>query len=234
MGYWPRPKNYDTDIGQHVDPLEERNLLSLIKGLFWLVVFTIFLAILGRIFLFEIAQTNTYAMVPNIMPGDTVLVLTRGKLGPGEVAMCKDPENPGQMVIGRIMGIPGSTFEMENNMLNLNGKRIDYTVEGPKLLYEENIDGEHIELQFSTGLEKVSGRVYNTALMNRAGNQSFAKTEIESGFFLIGDNRNRARDSREYGEVPIEDCIGSPFLVIWPGPDSGDFRFRLRFLQWIQ
>ena len=207
--------------------------MSLIKGLFWLTVFILFLGILGRIFLFDIAQINTYAMVPNIMPGDTFLVLTRGKLGPGEVAMCKDPENPEQMVVGRIVGVPGSTFAMRDNQLVLNDKQVDRSFDSPKLLYEDNTGGEQTEHTISVALEKVSGHVYHVALMDRAGDKSYAKTEVESGFFLVGDNRNRARDSREFGEIPIGDCIGTPFMVVWPGPDSGDFRFKLRFLQWI-
>lgn len=207
--------------------------MPLIKSLFWLIIFAVVLGILGRIFLFEIAQINTYDMVPNIMPGDTFLVLTRGKLGPGEVAMCKDPDNPDLMIVARIMGVPGSTFAMENNQLIINGKHIDHSFDGPNLLYEDNTGGEHTEQFISVALEKVAGRVYHVAIMNRAGDNSFDETEVESGFFLVGDNRNRSRDSRNFGEIPINDCIGSPFLIVWPGSDSGDFRFKLRFFEWI-
>jgi hypothetical protein len=69
--------------------------------------------------------------------------------------------------------------------------------------------------------------------MDRAGDKDFSEFEVESGFFIVSDNRNMARDSRHFGEVPIEDCIGTPFIVIWPGPDSGDFKFKNRLLEWI-
>lgn len=209
-------------------------MIKLIKGLFGLTVFLAVLLIIGRIFFFEIARTDSYSMVPNILAGDTFLVFTRGTLGPGEVAMCKDPENPGMMVVGRILGVPGSTFALRNNMLVINNDTIQRNFEGPELLYEDNTGGENTEFTVASAVEKVGGHVYNVALMSRAGYKNFSKKEVENGFFVVGDNRNRARDSRDFGEIPIEDCIGTPFLIIWPGPDSGDFKFKNRLFQWIE
>ncbi len=209
-------------------------MLTVIKGLFWLVVFLALILIIGRIFFFEIARTDSYNMVPNLLAGDTFLVATRGTLGPGEIAMCKDPENPGMMVLGRIMGVPGSTFSMHDNQISVNGAAIQKQYDGPELLYEDNTGGENAEFIISSAEEKVAGHVYNVAIMSRAGPKSFAKTEVETGFFLLGDNRNRSRDSRDFGEIPIEDCVGSPFLIVWPGPDSGDFKFKNRFLDLVE
>ena len=208
---------------------------SVIKGFFWLVVFLALMLIIGRIFFFEIARTDSYTMVPNILAGDTFLVFTRGTLGPGEIAMCKDPENPGMMVVGRIMGVPGSTFAVKRNMLEINGEIIQRTYDGPKLMYEDNTGGgESVDIEVAVGTEKVGGHVYEVALTDRAGYKSFSETDVESGFYLVGDNRNRARDSRDFGEIPIEDCVGTPFLIIWPGPDSGDFKLKNRLGQWVE
>lgn len=209
-------------------------MLTFIKGIFWIVVFLALVLIIGRIFFFEIARTDSYSMVPNILAGDTFLVLTRGKLGPGEIAMCKDPENPEMMVLGRIMGVPGSTFAIAKNQLSLNGSAIQKQYDGPELLYEDNTGGEHAEFIIRTAVEKVAGHVYNLALMSRAGPQNFDKVEVEKGFFLLSDNRNRSRDSRDFGEIPIKDCVGTPFLIAWPGPDSGDFKFKNRFLDILE
>ena len=67
--------------------------------------------------------------------------------------------------------------------------------------------------------------------MDRAGNKQFAKRKVETGFFLLGDNRNRARDSRHFGEVPIGDCIGKAVLILWPAEDNGDLKRNDRFLK---
>ena len=42
---------------------------SVIKGFFWLVVFLVLMFVIGRIFFFEIARTDSYSMVPNILAG---------------------------------------------------------------------------------------------------------------------------------------------------------------------
>ena len=208
-------------------------MATFFKGLFWIVVFAVLLAVIGRIFFFEIAQTGSASMIPNIVPGDVFLVFTPGKLGPGESAVCKDPENPGQMVVGRILGVPGSTFAMTNNLLYINREKINHQFDLPPIMYEEFAGDEVFEYTVDVASEKVAGHVYNVALMDRAGDKDFRTTEVETGFFIVGDNRNKARDSRHFGEIPIGDCIGTPFIVVWPGPDSGDFKFKNRFMQWI-
>jgi signal peptidase I len=207
---------------------------ALIKGLAWIVLFFVASALIGRIFFFEVATTHSYSMVPNLIAGDTFLVFNKGTLGPGDLAMCKDPENPGMMIVLRILGVPGSTFEMKNNVLVLNDAPIAHEQAGPELVYEDNTGGENEEFVVGTATEKAAGHVYEVAMMNRAGDKDFAKTEVEEGFFLVGDNRNRSRDSRDFGEIPIGDCVGNPFLIIRPGPNSGDFKFRNRFLSWVE
>ncbi len=207
--------------------------MDFLKGLFKVSVIIATLFVIGRIFFFQVARTENYSMVPNLLSGDVFLVYTAGTLGPGEVAICKDPENPGAMVVGRIMGVPGSTFELKSNTLYLNSNKIERDSVTSGIMYVDNTSNENAEFEIVTATEKVSGHVYNVALMDRAGDKNFSKWEVDSGFFIIGDNRNRARDSRIFGEIPIEDCVGTPFMIIWPADDSGDFKFKNRFLQWI-
>ena len=202
------------------------------KGIFWILFFGAVITIIGRVFFFNIAKTNSYAMVPNLLPGDTFLVLTIGSLGPGDAALCRDPENPGSMIVSRIMGVPGSTFAIRNNNPLVNGRVLHHQVEG-EVMYEDNTGGEQTEFYIALATEKLAGTVFTVGFMDRAGDKNFDEYEVEEGFFLVGDNRNRTRDSRHFGEVAIEDCVGMPFLVIWPGPDSGDFQFMWRFLDWI-
>jgi signal peptidase I len=207
-------------------------VLKTLKNIFGFIVFLVLLAVIGRIFFFEIAKTNSYSMVPNLVPGDLFVAYTRATLGPGDLALCRDPENPNTMIVSRIMGVPGSTISIQNNSPYINGKQIQHQFHGT-VIYEDNIAGEHSEFLVSIGEEKIGGTVFSIALMERSGDKNFDHYAVEEGFFLVGDNRNRSRDSRHFGEVPIKDCIGMPFLILWPGPDSGDFLFKNRILEWL-
>lgn len=206
---------------------------SLFKGLFWLAILVALVAVIGRMLFFEIVQTTSYSMVPNLFPGDTFLVFTRGLRGPGESVVCHDPENPGAMIVSRIVGVPGTEISMTNNQLQINGRQIFRSYAGKHVMYEDATGGEAQRFTLSFAEEKLAGHLYSVGFAQEVGSDDIRHYEVEEGFYLIGDNRNRARDSRTLGEIPIADCIGTPFIVIWPGPDSGDFKFKNRFLRWI-
>ena len=77
--------------------------------------------------------------------------------------------------------------------------------------------------------EFIGGKHYEVALMEGGGGKEMAVKEVTEGFFVIGDNRNRARDSRHFGEIPIRDCMGKAVLIIQPGEDSGDIKRSKRW-----
>jgi signal peptidase I len=202
------------------------------KVLFGIVVLLVFLAVIGRIFLFNLARTDSYAMVPSLVPGDLFLVLTKGALGPGDIAVCRNPEDPSRLVVSRIIGVPGSTVGISGNRLVINDDIIDHQFSNP-VLYVEDAHGEPLEFLANVAHEYIGGRHFEVAMMKGGGGNNMSVKEIKEGFFVIGDNRNRARDSRHFGEIPIRDCMGKAFLVIWPGEDSGDLKRNDRWFNWL-
>jgi signal peptidase I len=190
------------------------------------------IAILARIFLFNLAKTASYSMIPNIVPGDLFLVATRTKLGPGDIAVCHDPEIPKAMIVGRIVGVPGSTLRIANNDIFINGDHLQHQVEG-QIFYEDNTGGEQLEYAAWKKKEFIGGHLFYIANMDRGRDRNLKKYKVRSGFYLLGDNRNVSRDSRHLGEIPIDSCIGSAVMILWPGPDSGDFKMKKRFLLWL-
>jgi signal peptidase I len=45
----------------------------------------------------------------------------------------------------------------------------------------------------------------------------------DDAIFVMGDNRDRSRDSRMFGPVSLEDLVGRAVLRYWPLPESGLF-----------
>ena len=207
--------------------------MKFLKGLFIFILFLVVLAVIGRLFLFELAQTNSYSMVPNLVAGDLFLVKTVGAMGMGDVAVCENPEDPGNLVVLRIVGIPGQTIKIARNHLMIDGDMVEREMVEP-LLYEDNTSGEQLSYAVKIGQEYIGGRLYEVALMDRAAGREQRETEVPAGhFYLLGDNRNMAHDSRNFGAVPIKSCIGRAVFLLWPGPDSGDLLKTGRMLSWI-
>jgi signal peptidase I len=207
--------------------------MRFLKGLFFFVVIVVLLAVLGRIFLFELVQTNSYSMVPTLVAGDLFAVKTVGKLGLGDVAVCDNPEDAGNMVVLRVVGLPGQSVGGWRNHVKLDGEVVQHDMTDP-IFYEDTTSGEVLKYAVRVGWEYVGGQQYSVALMDKGDRKDFREVVVPDGhFFLMGDNRNMARDSRHFGTVPIDSCLGAAVFLLWPGEDSGDLLFSRRVFGWI-
>src|SRR5262249_43984219 len=63
------------------------------------------------------------ALAPTMDAGDTVLLLTRGTPGFGELVRCPDPEDASKFVVGRIVGVEGDVVETEGPNVAVNGRK---------------------------------------------------------------------------------------------------------------
>jgi len=208
-------------------------MMGFIKFIFGLLFFLALLAIIGRIFLFETATTYSYSMVPNLVGGDTFIVQTVGLIGSGDIAVCENPENSSSLVVLRVIGVPGDKLQIKKNHLIINGETIQHQHNDP-LIYADSTSGEDLEYTVRIATEYVGGHYFDVALMDRAGGKNFKKVTVPDGqFFMLGDNRNMARDSRNFGFVPIESCVGKAVFLLWTKGDSGDLLRSYRVLSWI-
>jgi signal peptidase I len=197
---------------------------GILKFLFGTIIVVAFVAIVGRIFFFELAETRSYSMVPTLVAGDVFILWTRGLIGQGDIALCANPEDPSEMIALRVVGLPGDRIAFQRNHLVINNRMIQHDIVDP-LIYVDNTSGEKIEYAVKISEEYIGGSLFHVALMDRAGGGEARVLVVpKDHFFMVGDNRNLARDSRNFGSVPIESCIGRAVFLLWPGEDSGGLR----------
>lgn len=139
-----------------------------------------------RIFGYGNYRIPASSMEPTIRPGDFIVTDARsaGEVPPrGAVIVFEYPNDRAIDYNKRVIGLPGDTLTIENNVVLLNGVRLDepYVLDDPR--YRPNPQGP----------------------------ESF--TVPEDSVFVLGDNRNNSMDSRYWGPVPVSHIKGVVTLV---------------------
>lgn len=153
------------------------------------------------------------SMLPTIQIGDRVTVnkmaydlrlpftqytlLRTGEPARGDI-MVFDSSAADTRLIKRVVGLPGDTIAMHNEVLLLNGKALVYQLEADSALlstFTEQLGAQPHAIQ----LDK-------TVPTRRA---NFAPITIPADYYLVlGDNRRQSADSRVYGLVPRRELLG--------------------------
>jgi len=170
------------------------------------------------------------SMNPTIVEGDRILVdkaayglripftstrLTRGSDPQrGDIAIFASPED-GTTLVKRIVGLPGDTVEMRDDVLLINGTVTDYDATfavADKDLPSATRHEDHHYL-----IEKLEGRPHAIMKLPRHfAMRSFGPTAVPEGYYLaLGDSRDNSKDSRYIGFVPRDSIVGRAFKVAY-------------------
>lgn len=89
--------------------------------------------------------------------------------------------------------------------------------------------GQTVDIDFDAGIVYVDDvaldEPYTYTPTNTSGGMEFPLTVDEGCIFVMGDNRNRSRDSRypELGQIDTREVLGKAVFVLFPGdPDEGE------------
>jgi len=176
-----------------------------------------------RMFLYQPFSIPSASGIPNLMIGDHVFV-SKYAYSPdrppqlGDLAVFKLPSNTDVDYIQRVVGLPGDHLRMEDGVLNINGAPV--TFEEVKLAPEFYQASELYRGELTFFRETLpSGRSY--VIANSQNNGDADNTQeyvVPSGhYFVLGDNRDNAQDSRydPVGYVPEENFTGPVVFRFW-------------------
>jgi signal peptidase I len=170
----------------------------------------------------------TGSMKPTILEGDRVYVnklaydlkipfttmhlAEWGNPQRGDIVVFYSPHD-GQRLVKRVIGLPGDTIELRNNVLLLNGEQVEYEAVKEDLLRDvAGIDAER--LHFTR--EDFPNRPHAVATWPEVpAKRNFGPVTVSEGsYFMMGDNRDNSFDSRYFGPVERKRILGRATGVV--------------------
>lgn len=161
------------------------------------VVVSLSIFLIVYLFVMQPHQVNGSSMYPNFEDGEYVMTdklsYKLGHPSRGDVIVfhapdtANCPEGTGCDFIKRVIGLPGETIEVRDDMVLVNGEVLE-------------------ETYLPAGFVTRPGR------FTAQGPVSVP----QNNYFLMGDNRGHSSDSRAWGFIREDAIVGKAFFRYWP------------------
>jgi signal peptidase I len=167
------------------------------------------------------------SMKPTILEGDLVLVnklaydlkipfTTRhlsqwGDPARGDIVVFFSPSD-GERLVKRVVGLPGDTIELRDDVLVVNGVAQHYSVRDPRPFMGDLFEDRHpiVAIESLGACDH-----YVMVLPGRMAMRSFGRVVVPRGrYFMMGDSRDNSNDSRYIGTVSRGAIVGRASAVI--------------------
>lgn len=154
-------------------------------------------ALLIRTYLFVPILVDGESMMPTLHDKNRMIVnkigYITGEPKRGEIVVFHAPD--GRDYIKRVIGLPGDSVEYKNDILYINGEKVD----------EPYLDKYKKQVETGTLTEDFTlESLYDI------------KRLPKNKYWLMGDNRRWSKDSREIGPIKRDKIVGKTSLVFWP------------------
>ncbi|WEV55067.1 signal peptidase I [Leuconostocaceae bacterium ESL0723] len=189
-----------------------------IKDSFWLgrvlptVLVALILGLLVHFFLFSGGVVRGSAMQPNLKAGQYVWINRVSKVERGDVIAFKgsvvDPRHAhaGQYV-QRVIAVGGDTVKFQDGQLYVNGHRVRQEA----IADDQKGPGTALGFGDSWDLQSLSA-----SKLWKKGDRN-QKRVPKGAYFVLGDDRSQANDSRYFGFVSQKAVLGRVTLPAWAG-----------------
>jgi signal peptidase I len=219
-----RRRRMDRAVREKVQRPRDPVIIEYSRSLFPVLL----IVLLFRSFLFEPFKIPSGSMIPTLLVGDFIVVnkysyglklpvlnkkiLSLGEPERGDVVVFRYPVDPGVNFIKRLIGLPGDTITYRNKELFVNGELVSSRQNGRYTRDEVKCSTPRADaVRFHETVDAVE---HDILLHERSGSRNGQWVVPEGHYFVMGDNRDRSNDSREWGFVPAENMMGRA-VGIW-------------------
>lgn len=173
-------------------------------------------------FLYEAFYLPERSMSPSFLAGDRVLVnKLRGRhVFPdrGDVIVFRNPDptlGAGQNYIKRVIAVAGDRVVIKGREVEVNGKVLERDV-----VPVESIGAIRHRIEGEVFFESQGGQryqvVYGDGPSHSSPTSEFKTVVPPRSVFVLGDNRNRSKDSRHFGSIHAGDITGYVDYIYYP------------------
>lgn len=176
---------------------EKENFLNYLHDLIYILAVVLLLCLLC----FRVVVVSGSSMYDTLLDGDYLLLISN--------AFYQNPRQ-GDIVVA-------SKYSFDNGAPIV--KRVIAT------------EGQTVDIDFGTGIVYVDGVAleedYTYTMTNLDEGTSFPQVVEKGHVFLMGDNRNKSKDSRspEIGQVDEREILGKAIFLFMPGTNKGNDTF---------
>ena len=213
------------DDSRDAAPGALRTLVEYSRSFFPVLLFVLII----RSFIFEPFRIPSGSMMPTLLEGDFIFVkkyayglrlpvtetkvIETGEPARGDVIVFRLPSDPSINYIKRIIGLPGDEVVYERQRLTINGVTMELT------------QGQNASFPVPVFVEDLDGREHDILVTNPQFSTRDGTYRVPEGhYFVMGDNRDRSKDSRFIGAVHEKFLVGEAVriwmhFVPWNMPD---------------
>jgi len=219
-----RRRRMDRAVQEKVQRPRDPVIIEYSRSLFPVLL----IVLLFRSFLFEPFKIPSGSMIPTLLVGDFIVVnkysyglklpvmnkkiLSLGEPERGDVVVFRYPVDPSVNFIKRLIGLPGDTITYRNKELFVNGEPVSKQENGRYTSDEVKCSTPRADaIRFRETVDDVE---HDILLHERSGSRDGQWVVPAGHYFVMGDNRDRSNDSREWGFVPEENMMGRA-VGIW-------------------
>jgi signal peptidase I len=147
-------------------------------------------------------------MDPTLADGQRLIASKISSYDRFDIITCAEPEEEDVLIVKRIIGLPGDTVSMKNDVLTINGKTYseDYLTEFKKMFADDKLQSEY---SYDTGFQSMAEAATTFT-------SDFEYTVPAGQYLVLGDNRLISKDSRIFGFVDKSEITGKVLLRFWP------------------